>query len=62
MGHESGAGQGKSFVEKLIAYLLLATHSTTKVHLVYNNEHLLNRDKKTFEELIMLASLEEESL
>lgn len=40
----------------------MATQSTTQVHLVYNNEHLLNRDKKTFEELIVLASLSDDSL
>jgi predicted ATPase len=42
------SGQGKSRTIAMIALILLLTNATTKVHLVFDSEHFMNRDKREF--------------
>ena len=42
------SGQGKSRTLAMIALILLLTNATTKVHIVFDFEHFMKRDKREF--------------
>jgi hypothetical protein len=42
------AGQGKGRIMAAIALILLMEKVTSKVHLVFDNQHLLQRDQQQF--------------
>lgn len=52
------SGQGKSRTLAMIALILLLTSSTNKVHLVFDSEHLKNRDKRDFHPWLKLNNRE----
>lgn len=52
------SGQGKSRVLASTALILLLTGSTTKVHMVFDSEYLLKRDKTWFSAWWIFYALE----
>lgn len=54
------SGQGKSRVAVIVAAIALTTGVSTKVHIVFKNEHLKIRDMADFEDLWMLLQFESE--
>ena len=53
------SGQGKSRITASAAALALLSGAVTKVHLVFESKHLLNRDRRDFEAYWILLGYEE---
>ncbi len=50
----SHAGSGKSRMQAAFVLMTLLTEFSTKIHVVFPDEHLMNRDKVDFEALWVL--------
>jgi hypothetical protein len=50
-----GSGEGKSRIMAFSALIGLETGMFKKVHMVFNNKHLMERDRKDFEDLWSLT-------
>ena len=58
--HLVAGGQGKSRIAALIALLALLVKKFSKVHLVFTNQRLMQKDKSDFAEVFAIAGLTEQ--
>ncbi len=52
------SGQGKSRIIAMTAAIAILTGMYSKVHLVFSNEYLMERDRVEFEDLWMLTDVD----
>jgi hypothetical protein len=56
------SGQGKSRITATAAAIALTLDMFTKVHLVFENKHLMERDQQDFEDYWILLSCEDNKI